>query len=70
MTALLAQQYRPHRCQWIFGDPKKWGWRYCGRKNAKPGAPYCTEHMALAYRKVDEERGKETLKPLTFGSAA
>ncbi len=36
-------------CRWPHGDPKKPGFRFCG-KSATPGAPYCAEHLKLAYQ--------------------
>lgn len=36
-------------CRWPHGDPKKPGFRFCG-KSATPGVPYCTEHLKMAYQ--------------------
>lgn len=36
-------------CRWPHGDPKKPGFRFCG-KSATPGAPYCSEHLKMAYQ--------------------
>ena len=37
-------------CQWIYGDPKKPGWRKCGKpvEYSKPYC-YCAKHLKKAY---------------------
>ncbi len=36
-------------CRWPIGDPKTYGFHFCGR--AKPdGRPYCDHHAAIAFR--------------------
>lgn len=46
-TTILALTER--MCRWPHGDPKKPGFRFCG-KSSTPGAPYCAEHLKLAYQ--------------------
>jgi len=36
-------------CRWPHGDPKKPGFRFCG-KSATPGGPYCADHLRMAYQ--------------------
>lgn len=35
-------------CQWPHGHPGHANFHFCG-KQAEPGRPYCTEHVAVAY---------------------
>jgi hypothetical protein len=36
-------------CAWPQGDPKLPGFTFCGAPIARPGLPYCIEHMRRAY---------------------
>jgi hypothetical protein len=38
-------------CRWPQGDPKLPGFTFCGAPIARPGLPYCIEHMRRAYLK-------------------
>lgn len=40
---------RIRECMWVYGEPDRGGWHYCGA-GAMPGKPYCPEHAAKAYR--------------------
>jgi hypothetical protein len=37
------------RCVWPQGDPKLPGFSFCGQSVARPGLPYCVEHMRCAH---------------------
>jgi hypothetical protein len=39
-------------CAWPLGDPLKPDFCCCGKPVARPGLPYCPEHMVRAYRKA------------------
>jgi hypothetical protein len=36
-------------CCWPQGDPKLPGFSFCGQPVARPGLPYCVEHMRRAH---------------------
>jgi hypothetical protein len=38
-------------CAWPIGDPRAADFSSCGKPVARPGLPYCAQHMACAYRK-------------------
>jgi len=37
-------------CRWPIGDPKKPGFRFCGKATVMAGVPYCKEHIEMAYQ--------------------
>lgn len=39
-------------CQWIEGDPKLRGWKFCDAPRARIDRPYCLDHCQLAYGKA------------------
>lgn len=43
------------KCQWPHGDPRKRGFRFCGKAPVVPGKPYCEAHCQRAYHKVRDE---------------
>ncbi len=42
-------------CRWPHGDPKKPGFRFCGKPCAD-GTSYCAEHLKLAYQPPQPKR--------------
>ncbi len=50
--ALVVFAERP--CQWPFGDPGEPGFHFCA-KEAVAEKPYCAEHVARAYHRVDDK---------------
>gem|GEM_PF-183203 len=55
---------RPQACCWPIGDSRSKSFRYCDAE-ATPGKPYCGEHCAIAYVKVEDPRGaKKTGVPM------
>ncbi len=42
-------------CRWPHGDPKKPGFRFCG-KPAADGTSYCADHLKLAYQPPQPKR--------------
>ena len=43
-------------CRWPHGDPKKPGFRFCGKPSAE-GTSYCAEHLKMAYQPPQPKRG-------------
>lgn len=39
-----------HTCQWIFGDPLKPGWRFCGKPVRRADESWCKEHYWRVYQ--------------------
>lgn len=37
-------------CRWVYGDPKKEGWGYCG--HTKVGKAWCPHHYNVVYRRL------------------
>lgn len=50
----------PTSCCWPIGEPGKRGFRFC-EAAATPGKPYCTEHAAIAYVKLQDRRDGSAL---------
>jgi hypothetical protein len=44
-----APVLRPLGCQWISGDVRTRGWRFCGEPTTGPGSPWCAAHRAVCY---------------------
>jgi len=44
-------------CRWPLGDPKKPGFRFCGRP-AIAGLPYCQDHATVAYQTPNAKKGE------------
>jgi hypothetical protein len=43
-------------CCWPQGDPKLPGFSFCGQPVARPGLPYCGDHMRRAHPARDPAR--------------
>jgi hypothetical protein len=58
-------------CLFPEGDPRDPSFQFCGQPVARPGLPYCAEHMAIAYRKerVRPRLWKSPVAPSTSGRA-
>jgi hypothetical protein len=39
-------------CQWIEGDLRVAGWRFCGAPTTVPGGSWCAEHRARVFDPV------------------
>ena len=48
-------------CRWPHGDPKKPGFRFCG-KSVSEGSSYCAEHLKQAYQPPAPKRRKKKKK--------
>jgi hypothetical protein len=44
------------RCAWPEGDPRDASFSFCGEPVARPGLPYCAEHMRRAHPARDPAR--------------
>ncbi|MEQ8967782.1 MAG: GcrA family cell cycle regulator [Azospirillaceae bacterium] len=44
-------------CRWPIGDPKKPGFRFCGR-SAIAGLPYCQDHATVAYQAPSSKKSE------------
>jgi len=44
-------------CRWPIGDPKKPGFRFCGRP-AIAGLPYCQDHATVAYQAPSSKKSE------------
>lgn len=53
LPSLFSEPLRaPTRCCWPIGDPGKQSFHFCNARSV-PGKPYCQEHVAIAYVKVE-----------------
>jgi hypothetical protein len=56
-SALQASVGSALSCQWIEGDPRVPGWRFCDAPRAEVG-PYCLEHRAICFLSAKEPAAK------------